>query len=211
MLLGDTLVLASSLVNGVTVVQARPESDVHYVQIELEAHDCVVAAGAWAETFADAPGLRAQFHNAAEFYALYPEAPPADALRLCAPRPERGERLKAALRPVVERAWAGVTAGPLEGWLEQAENGRIEGWARDLARPELPVALEILVCGKVIGSVLAGAYRKDLARAGKGSGRCAFRFTPPMRLSPAALATLEVRRAVDGAQLPGTERWRRAG
>jgi hypothetical protein len=203
-LLDDTLVLASRLVNGVTVTQARPKADVHYVQIELSGHDCVVAEGAWAETFADAPGLRAQFHNAAEFYAMYPDAPPAEALRLCAPRPERGAKLAAALMPVVERA--GVAPGRLEGWLEYAADWKITGWARDLAHPDLPVPLEILTGDHVIGTVLACDFRADLARAGKG--RCAFRFVPPKRLTAAVLASLVIRRAADQAELPGTERFR---
>ena len=207
MLLGGVLVLAANLVNGVTITQTRPETDVHYVQIELEGHDCVIAEGAWAETFADAPGLRAQFHNAAEFYALYPDAAPPDELRLCAPRPERGAALVAALAPVVARA--GAAPGVLEGWLETAADWRISGWARDLAQPELPVLLEILVDGQVIGTALACEYREDLAQAGKGRGRCAFRLTPPKRLRAAAFETLELRRAADGAQLPGPESRRR--
>jgi hypothetical protein len=206
-LLGDVLVLASCMVNGVTVVQRRPASDVHYVQIELEGHDCVAAEGAWAETFADAPGLRARFHNAAEFYALYPESAPVEALKLCAKRPERGAMLQAALMPVVARAE--VVPGRLEGWLETAEGWRIEGWARDVAHPELPVVLEFCVGGAVIGTALACETRGDLVKAGKG--RCAFRFTPPMRLTAGVLAGLEVRRVADAAVLPGSEGWRRVG
>jgi hypothetical protein len=195
MLLGDTLVLAVSLVNGVTITQTRPETCVRYVQIELAAHDCVIAEGVWSETYADAPGLRAQFHNAAEFYTLYPEEPPPDALRLCTPRPQGGARLARALMPVVARA--AVTPGPFEGWLECAADWRIGGWARDLAHPDLPVLLEILVGEQVIGTALACAPRADLAAAGKG--RCAFSFTPPWRLRGEALT---VRRAADGAALP---------
>jgi len=98
MLLGDILVLASTLINGVTITQTRPHSDVNYVQLDLGTHDCVVAEGCWSESYADAPGMRAQFHNAAEFEALYPNDPPPEALTLCAPRPESGPRLAAALR-----------------------------------------------------------------------------------------------------------------
>jgi hypothetical protein len=201
MLLGDVLVLAATLVNGVTVTQTRPSSQVDYVQIDLGAQDCVMAEGAWSETYADAPGMRAQFHNAAEYAARYPDEPPVEALRLCAARPERGPRLAAALAPVVERAAAGAVPGVLEGWIDTARDWEITGWARDLAYPELPVRLEILGGGRVIGTALACAFREDLRVAGKGSGRCAFSFTPPWRLGAEALATLVIRRAADGAEL----------
>ncbi len=104
MLLGEILVLAKNLVNGITITQSQPTSEVAYFQLDLGTHDCVLAEGAWSETYADAPGLRAQFHNAAEFQALYPEIPPPEDLKLCAPRPEHGPRLEAALRPIAEIA-----------------------------------------------------------------------------------------------------------
>jgi hypothetical protein len=204
MLLGDRLVMASALVNGVTITQARPERQVNYVQIELAAHDCVLAEAAWSETYADAPGLRAQFHNAAEFYALYPDEPPVETLKLCAERPEHGARLAAALAPLVARA--AVAPGPLEGWLERAADWQVSGWARDSAHPDLPVLLEISLGGRVIGTVLACQFRVDLRQAGKG--RSAFRFTPPFRLRAEHLAELAIRRAADGAMVPGGERWR---
>jgi len=166
----------------------------------------VIAEGAWSETYADAPGMRAQFHNAAEYEALYPDEPPVEALRLCAERPERGPALAAALLPVAARA--AVTPGPLEGWIDTASEWNIAGWARDLAHPELPVRLEILLGGTVIGTVLACDGREDLRAAGKGRGRCAFSFTPPFRLGAEALARLVIRRAADGAELPATERFR---
>jgi hypothetical protein len=51
----------------------------------------------------------------------------------------------------------------------------------------------------VIGTVLACDYRKDLLQAGYGQGRCSFTFISPIKLRTALLATLQVRRAVDGA------------
>jgi len=200
LLLGDVLVLADRLINGVSVTQAQPaHGAVEYFQIELAAHDCVIAQGAFAETYADAPGMRAQFHNAAEYAALYPEAPPADALVLCAPRPAGGARLAAALAPVVARAAAGVTPGGLEGFVDQISAWQVDGWAIDQAQPDLPVLLEVLTASEVLGTVLASGFRADLAQAGKGSGRCAFSFTPPARLPQDVEIT--VRRASDGAVL----------
>jgi hypothetical protein len=211
LLLGEFLVLASRLVNSVTVTQTRPQRDVHYVQIELAGHDCVRAEGAWAETYADAPGLRAQFHNAAEFYALYPDDDAPAALALCAPRPEAGERLNAVLRPVAARAAAKVRPGPLEGYVDRVDCGwDVIGWAWDRANPALPVLLEVCVGDQVLGRVLACDYRADLAAAGKGNGFCGFSFTVEERLTEEMLARLAVRRAADGAALPGTPAWRTA-
>ena len=76
-----------------------PRPRVDYFQIELDAHDCVIAEGAWAETYADFEELRGQFHNVAEFHALYPDYQTPEELSLCAPRPERGAKLGEALRP----------------------------------------------------------------------------------------------------------------
>jgi len=104
MLLGGMLVLAKNPVKGVTIRQTRPESCVYDVQLDLGTHDCVVAEGCWSESHADAPGQRAQFHNAAEYDALYPDIPPPEALILCAPRPESGPLLEAALRPTTDIA-----------------------------------------------------------------------------------------------------------
>jgi len=201
MLLGDVLVLARDLVNGVTVTQGLPAGDavIDYFQLDLGGHDCVLAEGAWSETYADAPGLRAQFHNAAEFAALYPDEAPATELSLCAARPERGIRLEAALRPVMALAAAAAAPGVLEGYLDVVEDFAVQGWARDVANPMLPVLLEVWLGDELLGTALAREERLDLALAGKGA--CGFIFTPPRRLAVARRAALRVCRAVDGAEL----------
>jgi len=202
MLIGNTLVLASSLVNGVTITQDFAPETIDYFQIELAMHDCVVAEGAWAETFADGPGLREQFHNRAEFFALYPQHRPPEAVSLCAPRPEQGENLAAALAPIAARAAAGRPIGALRGVFEKIEmDWKISGWAMDESQPDLPVLLEVVAADQVIGSVLACDYRADLQAAGLGRGRCAFTFNAPERLRPEQLASLQIRRAADGAPL----------
>ena len=109
-LVDGTLLIARLLVNGVTVTQDWCPPRIDYFHVELASHDCVIAEGAWAETYADAQVSRAAFDNAAEYEALYPEDGPApDEFTLCAPRPERGAKLEAALRPVVARAVAART------------------------------------------------------------------------------------------------------
>lgn len=205
MLLGETLILARNLVNGVTITQDAPPETLQYVQLEFGAHDCVLAEGAWSESYADAPGMRAAFHNAAEFAQLYPDHVPATELRLCAPRLEAGPALDAALRPIVARAAALVRPGRLLGWVEEVtRHGYIRGWAMDEATPELPVLLEVLCEGKVVHRLLACDYRGDLAEAGLGQGRCAFALYLPGD-GPWPVADLTIRRAADGSALPPTE------
>jgi hypothetical protein len=205
MLVDQQLVLASTLVNGVTITQDWSPAEVHYYQIELASHNCVIAEGAWAETYADAPGMRAQFHNAAEFAELYPDHTPPDELTLCAKRPERGPKLDAALRPVVARAAAALKPGLLRGYIDILEAPwTIHGWASDADHPELPVLLEVLLEDRVIASVLACDYRRDLEVSGVGHGRSAFFLTSPVRLRPEQLGTLRVRRASDHAEIPMT-------
>jgi hypothetical protein len=61
--------------------------------------------------------------------------------------------------------------------------------------------LDIYADGKLIGQVLANRYRKELAKAGIGSGHHGFEFTSPIALSP---DTTEVRRSLDGAAVTCT-------
>lgn len=196
-LLGSSLVLARSLVNGITIRQEVESGQVDYFQIELETHDCVMAEGAWSETYADAPGLRAQFHNAAEFWALYPDYETPPALSLAAPRPEAGPELEAVLRPIVAQASAGVTPGRLEGYIDILSPQQISGWARDASHPLLPVQLEFSVGEMCLGTALACDPRGDLAAAGLGN--CAFAVTFSAPLEAEDMPRLRVRRAADGA------------
>jgi autotransporter passenger strand-loop-strand repeat protein len=202
LLIGNTLVLAKALVNGITITQDHVPDRIDYFQIEFETHDCVVAEGTWAESYADVEGQRARFHNAAEFEDLYPDYRPPEELCPCAPRPERGPKLDAALRSAVARASVGLTPGTLIGSIDNViAPWKVEGWAQDCAHPELPVLLEILLSDRVIGAVLACDYRADLQTAGLGQGRCAFYFTSPVKILPSLAPSVVVRRALDGASL----------
>ncbi len=191
-LLNGTLLLGFTLVNGVTITQSPPAEIVDYYQIDLFTHDCVLAEGTWAETYADAPGLRGQFHNAAEFAALYPHHAGPSELQLCAPRPQEGPALAAALKPVVRRAAAGLRPGPVHGYIDRLSPCLIGGWAQDPAHPQLAVTLEIRCRGKILGRVMACDYRGDLEEAKLGLGRCAFSFTPRAPLSAQDLAGISV-------------------
>ena len=197
LLLGEVLVLAKHLINGVTITQDEVE-EIDYYNIEFDTHDCVLAEGSWAESYADAPGQRAQFHNAATFHALYLDHVETQALTLCAPRHLSGPELAAALAPIVAQAAGMAAPGTLLGYVEDiCANGFIQGWAVDEAHPALPVSLEILQNGAVIGKVLARGERPDVAAAGFGTGG-GFTFQTAFALVPAGIT---VRRAADGAVL----------
>jgi hypothetical protein len=171
--------------------------------VEFDTHDCVLAEGCWSESYADLGDLRAQFHNAAEFRALYPAHTAPEEPALCAPRPEGGLALSAALRPVVARATKNLRRGKLRGVIDQVtENGEITGWAHDESHPDLPVLLDILLCNRVITRSLACDFRHDLHQARIGRGRCAFTVKLPGNFGPATLATARVRRTADQCELP---------
>ncbi|WP_284944117.1 Hint domain-containing protein [Acidisoma cladoniae] len=202
MLIGEVLILAKCLVNGVTITQDAVPEEIHYYQIEFERHDCLIAEGTWSESYADVVGLRGRFHNAAEFAALYPTYQAPTALRLCAPRPDSGPMLDTALRPFVAKAMAGRRPGRLRGSLDAIRDHRIiEGWAQDTQHPETPVLLEVLLGNEVIGTVLACDYRADLEAAGFSRGRCAFFFAAPVDILPTTADAIHLRRGVDGAAI----------
>jgi len=206
MLVDDTLILARNLVNGVTITQPERTEDVRYYGIDLGVHDCVIAEGAWSESFADFPGGRDRFDNRDSYAALYPDEPPAAELALCAPRPQAGERLDVALRGIAVRATAAIKPGQLRGFIERIEAPfRIAGWACDADHPELPVLLDIVLDGAVIGRTLACEYRKDLEKAGLGRGYHAFNVNSPVRLDAQSATRIELRRAADGAAIHVTE------
>jgi hypothetical protein len=198
MLIGGMLILAKNLVNGLTITQTDAPEQIDYFQPEFETHDCVMAEGAWSETYADTPGLRAQFHNAAEFYELFPNHQPIAEQRLCAPRPQEGRLLDAALRPIIARAQTGTAPGPLRGYIDALTETGLEGWAQDSQHPELPVLLDITIAGRPYATILACDYRADLAAAGIGRGFAKFACPLP---AGATLTDVRVRRLADGAEI----------
>lgn len=207
-LLDGILVLARDLINGITIFQDEAVRAVEYFALELERHDCVLAEGVFAESFADAPGLRCQFHNAASFQAQFPDHAPPLALSLCAPRPLAGPALEAVLAPVAARAAALIEPGRVRGFIDlMTADGHVEGWAQDCAHPELAVPLEIRAGGAQLGTCLACHHREDLRLAGIGRGHAKFSFDAPANLP------VTVHGGADGAALPLTEmcRLRQAG
>ncbi len=101
MFIDGMLIPARCLVNGGSIVQERALAQIDYFHVELETHDVLLAEGAPSESFYD-DDSRGVFHNAAEFHALYPDAPPDEGY--CAPRLEHGPALEA-----IRRRLAGMT------------------------------------------------------------------------------------------------------
>ncbi|MCJ2070711.1 Hint domain-containing protein [Methylobacterium sp. J-030] len=211
--LDGVLVPAECLVNGTSIVKAERVEAVTYWHVELDSHDVLLAEDAPAESFVD-DGGRAIFHNAAEHRALYPHATAwTGKAAYCAPRVTDGFALEAIRRRLALRAGLPVAParvfGPLRGQLDLCEVGaegtlRVAGWAWDLAHPDGPVCLDVVVDGAVAGLAYAEAYRVDLAASGIGDGRHGFDVTLTLQgISEEALVV--VRRSADGATL-GTAR-----
>ena len=104
MFLDGCLVPAECLVNGITINGDVSEGDIHYIHIELDSHDVILAEGAPSETFAD-DGSRGMFQNAMEYAALYPDEPAAETC-FCARRIEDGFALVAIRQAIAQRAAA---------------------------------------------------------------------------------------------------------
>jgi hypothetical protein len=199
MVLDGTLVPAMLLVNGVSVVQERPTSEILYFHIELDRHDVLLAEGTAAESFRD-ENSRDMFDNARAWHGRAAIGP------ACAPKVEHGFALEAMRARIEARAGiaadGGVVPGALLGGVDLCRTGDggtvIGGWARDASHPDAPVCLTVIAGGRVVGDVLANRYRGDLAAAGVGHGRHA--FAARIAALPAG-AAIELRRAADGALL----------
>jgi hypothetical protein len=70
-LVGDVLAHAGALVDGAGVHQVRVQGVIEYFHLDLGEHDCVLANGAWAESYFEDHN-RDSFHNAASFHARFP-------------------------------------------------------------------------------------------------------------------------------------------
>jgi hypothetical protein len=101
MFIDGVLVPATDLVNGATISEQPATRDIEYFHIELAEHAVLLANGAPSESFVD-DDSRMIFHNAYDYFALYPDAPPRPAI-YCAPRISAGEALDAIRRRITSR------------------------------------------------------------------------------------------------------------
>ena len=201
MLIDGLLIPAERLVNHTSITQDPSEGDVHYVHMELDTHDAILAEGAPSETFVD-DNSRGMFHNAADYHARYPEARRTPAI-YCAPRIEHGPQLEAIRQRHRARAeGAQDPTGPLEGHLDHAVNDRLVGWARDTATDH-PVWLQIFDNGQPIALISASQPRPDVHQAGRGAGRSGFDASLGA-LAPNCPHHIQIRRATDQALLAET-------
>lgn len=101
MFLDGVLIPAFALINGNSIVQIEPAGRIDYFHLELDSHDVIVAEGTLSESFVDNDS-RDAFHNAAEYYRLYPGAirRPAE---YCAPIVDDGEALETVRRRIAAR------------------------------------------------------------------------------------------------------------
>jgi T5SS/PEP-CTERM-associated repeat protein len=213
MYLDGVLIEAKDLLNGVSIVQteqmeADQACEVTYIHIELDSHDVILAEGAWSETFLD-ENNRGMFHNAGDYQALYPQ-PQTDLpthARYYAPRLDGGfaaERIRQNIAALAGIAAQPETTGPLRGFIDLIDTHSVQGWAQDCDHPDVPVCLAIHEGETLLGHVLAGGYRADLAQAGVGSGHHAFVFSLPARKASAS-SNIIITRALDGARLAMSE------
>ena len=207
MYLEGVLIEVRDLVNLVSIFQAERVDQIEYFHIELDSHDVIIAEGAPSESYVDDDN-RGMFHNAHEYRALYPK----EVRRwpqYCAPRPAEGYEVEQARQTIARRAGLPSTVenprvGALRGYIDEVGPGLIKGWAQHVDHPEVPVCLDIVAGGELIGQVVANRYRADLEAAGHGSGRHGFAFVVPAgwAFAPTSVA---VRRSLDGAVLPRTK------
>lgn len=201
-LLDGILVPAEQLVNGRSVVQLEAVSEVRYIHIELDGHDIILAEGTPTETFVD-DGNRRMFHNAHEYWELYPNAQPQPAI-YCAPRLEHGPQVDAIWQRLAARCGVYVAdgAGGLRGFVDRVDDRCVRRWAQNERQPEHPVCVDVVLDGVVITQGLANAFRPDLETAGIGKGRHAFVIDLPVTLDDEARGRVLVRRSADGQPLP---------
>jgi hypothetical protein len=96
------LIPAARLLNGATLRQ-EPVAQVHYVHIELDSHDILLAEGLPAESYLDT-GNRAMFHGGAAALTLHPGFEAQDWSAACAPLCLTGEPVLAARKLLLARA-----------------------------------------------------------------------------------------------------------
>ncbi|HUD60146.1 MAG TPA: Hint domain-containing protein [Acetobacteraceae bacterium] len=207
MFIDEVLVPAEMLVNGISIRQLMDEDSVEYVHVELASHDIIIAEGADSETFVDCDS-RTMFHNAADYTRRYPDDP-GPVWQFCAPRIEPASHALVAIRArLAARAGLSEVIGApeaLQGNIELCDRTRMYGWVFDPTQPKQRARLEVHCDGELVGHVVADRHRHDLEKAGYlGDGRCSFDFTHPIHLSPLSDHVIELRRAADGAPIPGS-------
>ncbi len=190
------LIPAWRLINGISITQPACSAPVHYIHIETQAHDVIVAENCPVESLL-ALDMRGLFQNEADYHGRYPEGWPEP---VALPRVESGFQLAAIQLRLARRAGLApkpAAPGRLRGYIDTACPPMLQGWAQDMAAPEAPVCLDIFLEEVRIARLLANLYRADLRKAGIGSGCHGFACALPEGFG----GRLRVRRAADAAEL----------
>jgi len=90
--------------------------------------------------------------------------------------------------------------------IEQADCHEISGWVWDKYKPKSSVLLEVWSDEQCLLAISANKFRKDLAEAGYGNGRHAFRFTTPPELKDGHSHLIRLRLAEKGIDLTTAQR-----
>lgn len=83
----------------------------------------------------------------------------------------------------------------VEGHIDLAIPGSIEGWIADREHPKVRLELEVVHRDAILGGCLADIYREDLQKAGIGDGCYGFKFALPNVLAQSELDHIGVRLA----------------
>jgi membrane protein involved in D-alanine export len=90
--------------------------------------------------------------------------------------------------------------------IEQADCHEISGWVWDKYKPRAPVSVELWDGKEYLITISANQFRQDLADAGYGNGRHAFRFATPPHLKDGHSHLIRLRVADRGIDLTKTQK-----
>jgi Phytanoyl-CoA dioxygenase (PhyH) len=94
----------------------------------------------------------------------------------------------------------------IEGHIDQASPGAIEGWIADRKHPAARLEIEVVHGDAVLGRCVADLYREDLQEAGIGDGRYGFKFPLPIVLARSEVTKVGVRLADSSLYLRNSEK-----
>ena len=92
----------------------------------------------------------------------------------------------------------------LRGFIDEAKPDAISGWVWDPERPQQRLTVDLLAGDARIARVAANEFRADLAQAGIGDGRHAFKIALTRQIIGEGQALLRLVDAETNAELPGS-------
>jgi hypothetical protein len=96
------------------------------------------------------------------------------------------------------------TTSQFEGSFDKLAVESLGGWARDAARPNEAIKVEVYDGATLLAAVSADGFRADLKDAGKGEGKHAFNFALPQTLRDGQSHTISVKYPGTDSHLPGS-------